>query len=519
MNIRELIYDLTLLYFKFQILLIKRNQIMKKPIIFLFFIMLLSNSVCIAQPKVIAHRGFWDTENSAQNSITSLYKAAEIGCYGSEFDVRTTSDGVLVVYHDDVIEGMDILNTPYEKIRNCKLKNGEVIPTLEQYLVHAKNCPNIKLILEIKTGKRTKEGAKFLVDSTLMLVDKYQLQDRTEYIAFSMDICQELLRQRPGYQVAYLNGDVPPAKLKEMGFPGLDYYYSGFTNNLNLVNDAHANGLWVNVWTVNDPVLMKRFIGMEADFITTDKPLLLQQIIKEYKEKYTAIDKPQVDLSKFKKDKDSYITLFDGISLDGWRGYNRDQVTDKWIIEDGTLKFDSKKQGPGGEIIFAHKFKNFELDLEWKISEGGNSGIFYLIQEIPNQYAAASAPEAQVLDNDNHPDAKLGKDGNRKSTSLYDLIPANPQNAKPFGKWNRVKIRVDNGNVSHYQNGKKVLGYTLFTPEWVKMLENSKFSIGSWDDAFYLMSNCGGVKREGYIGFQDHGNDVWFRNIKIKILD
>ncbi len=181
--------------------------------------------------------------------------------------------------------------------------------------------------------------------------------------------------------------------------------------------------------------------------------------------------------------------------------------------------YGSGQGSEGGELIFSHTFKNFELELEWKISKGGNSGILYLIQEIPNQYAVASAREAQVLDNENHPDAKLGTDGNRKSMSLYDLIPAKPQNAKPYGKWNRAKIRVENGKVTHYQNGKKVVEYTLWTPEWIKMLDNSKFSVKEWADAYYLMSNCGGVKREGYIGFQDHGNDVWFRNIKIKILE
>ncbi|NDV58260.1 DUF1080 domain-containing protein [Bacteroides sp. 519] len=264
---------------------------------------------------------------------------------------------------------------------------------------------------------------------------------------------------------------------------------------------------------------MKRLIGMGADYITTDNPELCQKMIEDYTNKYTQIEKTQVDLSKYKKDKNGFITLFDGTSLDGWRGYCLDKVTDKWIIEDGALKFDSKKAGKGGEIIFGHRFKNFELELEWKISKGGNSGVLYMIQEIPGQYAVASAPEAQVLDNANHPDAKMGKDGNRQATSLYDLIAAKPQNAKPYGKWNKVKIRVDNGTVTHFQNGKKVVEYTLWTPEWIEMLENSKFKVTEWEDAYYLMTNCGGINREGYIGFQDHGDDVWFRNIKVKMLD
>ena len=129
-----------------------------------------------------------------------------------------------------------------------------------------------------------------------------------------------------------------------------------------------------------------------------------------------------------------------------------------------------------------------------------------------------SAPECQVLDNENHPDAKLGVDGNRKSTSLYDMIPAKPQNAKPFGEWNSVKIVCQNGHVEHWQNGVKVLQYELWTPEWTNMLQDSKFSEKKWPVAFDLLNNCGGERHEGYIGMQDHGDTVWFKNIRVKEL-
>ena len=151
-------------------------------------------------------------------------------------------------------------------------------------------------------------------------------------------------------------------------------------------------------------------------------------------------------------DEDGYITIFDGKTFNGWRGYGKDRVPSKWTIEDGCIKFNGSgggeaQDGDGGDIIFAHKFKNFELELEWKISKGGNSGIFYLAQEVTsdkdgNQVLEPiyiSAPEFQVLDNANHPDAKLGKDNNRQAASLYDMIPAVPQNAKPFGEWNKGK--------------------------------------------------------------------------------
>lgn len=232
-------------------------------------------------------------------------------------------------------------------------------------------------------------------------------------------------------------------------------------------------------------------------------------------------------------DADGYITIFDGQSLDGWRGYGKDKVPSRWIIEDGCLKFcgtgtGEGQTGEGGDLIFAHKFKNFELELEWKISKGGNSGIFYLAQEVTStdkdgnevlEPIYISAPEYQVLDNANHPDAKLGKEGNRQSASLYDMIPAVPQNSKPFGEWNKAKIMVYKGTVVHGQNDENVLEYHLWTKQWTEMLQASKFSEEKWPLAFELLNNCGGENHEGFIGVQDHGDDVWYRNIRVKVLD
>jgi hypothetical protein len=216
--------------------------------------------------------------------------------------------------------------------------------------------------------------------------------------------------------------------------------------------------------------------------------------------------------------KNDWHSLFDGKTFNGWRGYGRTDVPESWIIEDGAIKINGSKTGKAGskdrgDIMFDKKYKNFELEFEYKVSKGANSGVFYLAQEIKEQKIWKSSPEYQLVDDANHLDAKLGKNGNRKSASLYDLIPAIPQNAKPFGEWNHGGITVYEGSVIHRQNGKNVVEYHLWTPEWKAMVENSKFK--GWMDFI----NTGGETREGYIGFQDHGDDVWFKNIRIKILE
>ena len=219
-----------------------------------------------------------------------------------------------------------------------------------------------------------------------------------------------------------------------------------------------------------------------------------------------------------KQNDGEWISLFDGKTFEGWRGYHRTDMPAAWTIEDGAIKINGSGAGEagakdGGDIIFDQKFKNFELEFEWKVAEGSNSGVFYLAQETEGEPIWKSSPEYQVLDNERHPDARLGKDGNRMSASLYDLVPASPQNAKPAGEWNKGGIMVYKGTVIHYQNGKPVVEYHLWTDDWKNMVADSKFA--SYD-AFI---NAGGENHEGYIGLQDHGDDVWYRNIRIKVLD
>ncbi|HLR24225.1 MAG TPA: DUF1080 domain-containing protein [Fodinibius sp.] len=214
----------------------------------------------------------------------------------------------------------------------------------------------------------------------------------------------------------------------------------------------------------------------------------------------------QNTLSQDEKE-DGWELLFNGQSADQWRSYQGDDFPAKgWEVKDGLLTV--LADGGAGDIITRQKYGNFILKLEWKVEKSGNSGVFYRAMEQPTQPIYWSAPEMQVLDNINHPDASRGKDGNRKAGSLYDLIPAKPQNAKPYGEWNSAKIVADGANIEHWQNGEKVVAYELWSNDWYEMIRNSKFK----DHPEF------GDAREGYIGLQDHGNRVSFRNIKIKEL-
>lgn len=223
------------------------------------------------QTRVVAHRGYWKCEGSAQNSIRSLERAAEIGAYGSEFDVHMTADGVLVVYHDNEIEGKTIQLSTYEELKNLTLANGEVLPTLRQYLERAKTLDKIHLVFELKahqTPARNQEAAQ----ASVAMVREMGLEERTDYISFDLDACKTFIRLCPHSKVFYLNGEMDPRELKTMGFAGLDYHYKVLREHPDWVRACKELGLLVNVWTVNEEELMDEMIKMGVDYLTTDQP-------------------------------------------------------------------------------------------------------------------------------------------------------------------------------------------------------------------------------------------------------
>ncbi|MEW5981181.1 MAG: DUF1080 domain-containing protein [Acidobacteriota bacterium] len=209
--------------------------------------------------------------------------------------------------------------------------------------------------------------------------------------------------------------------------------------------------------------------------------------------------------------KQGWVLLFNGKDFDGWRQCNGTGMPANWVIEDQAMKVFTAQgrkpgQGAGGDILYGvRKFRDFELSIDWKTEKAGNSGIFYNVREVPGRPIYYAAPEVQVLDN---VDATDNKVASHLAGSLYDMLAADPTSVKPAGEWNTIVIRVKDGRVTHTQNATKVVEYTLWTPEWDAMVQNSKFK--------NFPGFMEGISKDGYIGLQDHGYAIWFRNIKIR---
>lgn len=191
-------------------------------------------------------------------------------------------------------------------------------------------------------------------------------------------------------------------------------------------------------------------------------------------------------------------SLFDGKTLDGWRGFKAEAPPAGWRIEDGALVFD----GSGGDLLTIEQFGDFELRLQWKIAEGGNSGVLFHVVPLGNQIWE-TGPEVQLLDNARHGD---GRNPLTSAGANYALHAPARDVTRPVGKWNDLRLLVQGGHVEHWLNGEKIVEYELWSPDWEQRVAVSKFA---------TMSRYG-RERRGHIALQDHGDRVWFRDIQIK---
>lgn len=231
----------------------------------------------VAEIGVVAHRGFWQTDGSAQNSIRSLVKADSIGAFASEFDVWITSDDSLVINHDAVFKDVKIETADFETVRKIKLDNGETLPTLDEYLFTAEQL-TIPLILELKEHAN-KDRETVALPKIVKKLKEHGLVDRTTFISFSLDACKLFHELLPQNEVYYLNGDLNPSEIASLGFSGIDYSRRAMENHPEWVKETHDLGLKVNVWTINEDHHIQYFKDLGVDFITTNVPLRAMEII------------------------------------------------------------------------------------------------------------------------------------------------------------------------------------------------------------------------------------------------
>jgi len=198
--------------------------------------------------------------------------------------------------------------------------------------------------------------------------------------------------------------------------------------------------------------------------------------------------------------------LFDGKTKAGWHVYNNNTNGSAWKVADGALYLDPAVKDGAGDIVSDGEYENFHLKLEWKLEAGGNSGLIFLAQEHPKyKYSYYTGPEMQIIDNKSHPDAKNIK---HRSGDLYDMISAKPEATRSSSEWNQIEIICNNAKLQLKVNGATVVSTTMWDDNWNDMISKSKFK--SLKDF--------GTFRKGRFDLQDHGNKVWFRNIKIKQL-
>lgn len=208
-----------------------------------------------------------------------------------------------------------------------------------------------------------------------------------------------------------------------------------------------------------------------------------------------------------KKEK-GFTSLFDGKTTTGWHTYGKTVVGSAWEVDNGALHMSPTKKGKegGGDLVSDKAYSNFHLKLEWKVAPKANSGIIFFVNEDPKYgQTYSTGPEMQVLDNDGHPDGKITK---HRAGDLYDMIKSSSEPVKPVGEWNKAEIISDKGKLTFILNGVKVVQTTLWDESWKALIAGSKFA--KWEGF--------GIYKTGKIALQDHGDDVWYKNIMIKEL-
>ena len=225
------------------------------------------------QTQIIAHRGAWKEFELPENSIASLQKALELKCYGSEFDVRRTKDGVLVVNHDPVYFGDTIELRNYADLNKNKLSNGENLPTLENYFITGtRNSPPTLMICEIKEALTGDDISQKTTIETLALAERLGIAEKIIYISFGFEVVKNIKRIQPNAIVLYLENNKSISEIVNEKFNGINFHFSNYISDPQLSAVAKQNNLLLGSWTVNQVEDLNKLIAQEVEFITTNVP-------------------------------------------------------------------------------------------------------------------------------------------------------------------------------------------------------------------------------------------------------
>lgn len=320
-----------------------------------------------ADNPVVAHRGAWKAMGYPENSIASLKHAIELGCSGSEFDVRMTSDDSLIVNHDPKYNGLDIEKSTYADLIKFKMDNGEKLPTLREYLLAGmQDNTATRLVLEIKPSESGKERGLIITEKTVKMVERMNAKPWVVYISFGYDILLKIKQMNPQANTQFLNATKTPEQLKTDGVDGADYHYNAFKKNPDWIASSKSLGRTLNAWTANDIVDIDRLLNQKFDYITTNEPeLVFDRITNPLRTTHQLVW----------SDEFNYSGLPDSAKWNfvvGGKGYGNnekqfytDADTDNALVKNGVLTITARKEKMGDNEYTSARLNTAEK-AEWK---------------------------------------------------------------------------------------------------------------------------------------------------------